>query len=285
MALFVLCGMTVLCAAFAPRHRVHLQPTRHSPDDLEVSGSLRGLPPGTIEFIAYSDLLSLPQETYRVTNDTNFGRPITVSGIPLETLPRLLGAQQGAAMVIAVADDQYAGHYPASYLQVHHPLLVLKVNGKDSAHWPLGIDGVPLGPYMISHPNFKPSFRVLSHNDEAQVPWGVVRINLRRESEVYGPIQPPHAAAKDSRIHEGYTIASQNCFRCHSRLGEGGRKSRILWDELARKAVTSPSYFDAYVRDPKKLNPKSQMAASPQYDHATMLALRQYFATFAEPTR
>jgi hypothetical protein len=36
------------------------------------------------------------------------------------------------------------------------------------------------------------------------------------------------------------------------------------------------------VRDPKAINPDSQMAASPQYDAATLRALRAYFADFAE---
>jgi hypothetical protein len=46
------------------------------------------------------------------------------------------------------------------------------------------------------------------------------------------------------------------------------------------KAMTDPNDFDAYVLDPTKVNPKSQMAASPQYDKATLQALRRYFSTF-----
>ncbi|MGA7157632.1 MAG: hypothetical protein WBY53_12330 [Acidobacteriaceae bacterium] len=240
------------------------------------------MPRGETRFVSYEQLLSLPQESYNVANDPNFGRPITISGVALEKLPALLGAQPGASMVIAIGDDQYAAHYPASYVRAHHPLLVLKVNGKDPAHWPLGVDGVPMGPYMISHPNFQPSFHVLSHQDEAQVPWGVIRIDLRREEKVYAPIQPHGPAARDPLVLQGYTIARQNCFRCHNRLGEGGRKSKFLWGDLAQKAITKPHYFDVYVRSPKKINPRSQMAASPEYDDATLLALRRYFSTFAE---
>jgi len=51
---------------------------------------------------------------------------------------------------------------------------------------------------------------------------------------------------------------------------------------VARRAGTDPQWFDAYVRNPKKTNPASQMAASPQYDAATLAALRAYFVTFQE---
>jgi hypothetical protein len=51
---------------------------------------------------------------------------------------------------------------------------------------------------------------------------------------------------------------------------------------VARRAQNDPAWFDAYVRDPKKINAASQMAASPQYDDATLRALRAYFAEFTE---
>jgi mono/diheme cytochrome c family protein len=137
----------------------------------------------------------------------------------------------------------------------------------------------------VSHPSFKPSSRVLSHDDEAQVPWGVVRLDLRREQTVYAPIEPRGATAKDPVVQQGYAIARQNCFRCHSRSGEGGQKSKLLWRDLAQEAVTNPNQFDAYVRHPKNTSSQSQMAASPQYDDATFSALRRYFASFQETSR
>jgi hypothetical protein len=50
-------------------------------------------------------------------------------------------------------------------------------------------------------------------------------------------------------------------------------------------AATNPNQFDAYVRRPKSTSSQSQMAASPQYDDATLSALRRYFASFQEPSR
>ena len=285
VALLVLCGMTVCTAAFETEHRLVLLTSRHAPSDLEVGGSLQKVPRGETRFVSYESLLSLPQESYLVTDDTNFGTRVQVSGVSLEKLPAWLGAESGASMVIAICDDKYAAHYPASYVHAHHPLLVLKVNGLKPDHWPLGVDRLPMGPYMVSHPSFKPSFRVLSHEDEAQVPWAVVRLDLRREQTVYAPIEPQGAAANDPIVQQGYTIARQNCFRCHSRAGEGGKKSKLLWRDLAHEAVTNPTRFDAYVLRPKSLMPQSQMASSPQYDDATLRALRRYFASFQETSR
>jgi mono/diheme cytochrome c family protein len=99
------------------------------------------------------------------------------------------------------------------------------------------------------------------------------------------PIEPQGAAANDPVVQQGYTIARQNCFRCHSRSGEGGQKSKLLWRDLAHEALMNPTRFDAYVRHPKNIIPQSQMAASPQYDDATLNALRRYFASFQETSR
>jgi mono/diheme cytochrome c family protein len=285
VALLLLCGMTVCTVAFEPKQHLNLQTSRHAPSDLEIGGSLEGVPAGQTRFVSYASLLSLPQESYTVTDDTNFGKAVQISGVVLAKLPGWLGAEPGVTMVIAVCSDKYAAHYPASYVSAHHPLLVLKVNGAEPDHWPLGVDRIPMGPYLVSHPKFQPSFRVLSHNDEAQVPWGVVRLDFRNEQAVYAPIEPQGAAASDPVVQQGYTIARQSCFRCHSRSGEGGQKSTLLWRDLAHEAVTNPARFDAYVRSPKSLNAQSQMAASPQYDDATLSALRQYFSSFVEGAR
>ena len=263
----------------AQQTRVSLYRTRASASDLEIGGALADVSKGQTRFVRYSDLLTLPLETYTVADDTNFGKTVRITGVSLATLPRWLGAAPGAGMVIAVCDDAYAAHYPADYLKAHHPLLVLRVNGKDPAHWPVGVDGVPMGPYMVSHAHYTPSFRVLAHDDEAQVPWGVVRLEFRNEQQVYAPIEP---RLRSPLVDQGYTIARQSCFRCHSNGGEGGLKSNRSWGVVARRAQNDPAWFDAYVRDPKKINAASQMAASPQYDDATLRALRAYFAEFTE---
>jgi mono/diheme cytochrome c family protein len=274
-----LCVATSLCVSAENTSQLVLHETRQSKSDLEIGGSIKGVPKGQTRFVTYDDLLKLPQVSYAVTDDPNFGKAVEVSGVALEILVAKLASAPGGGMVIAICDDNYDAHYPSEYMRVHQPLLVLRVNGKQPAEWPIGADGFAMGPYMISHPFFKPSFQVLKHSDEAQVPWGLVRLDFRDEREVYMPIEP---RTTGTLKQQGYTIARQSCFRCHSRDGEGGTKSDVSWSGIARHAVKEPDYFDAYVHDPKAINPDSQMAASPQYDAATLRALRAYFADFAE---
>jgi hypothetical protein len=39
---------------------------------------------------------------------------------------------------------------------------------------------------MITNAKFTSSFKVLAHADEAQIPWGVVRLEIREEKAVWG---------------------------------------------------------------------------------------------------
>lgn len=193
----------------------------------------------------------------------------------------MFGAAPESDMVVAICDDKYRANYPRAYMEKHDPLLVLKVDGRLSPRWPKDPETHgSMGPYMISHPKFTPSFRILSHADQAQIPWGVVRIEFRDEKSLLGVIAPRGPHAQDNSVQAGYRIAQQNCFRCHAMGPEGGEKSGRPWLVLAAWAMASPEYFSAYVRDPKKKNPHAEMPANTGYDDATIRALRDYFATF-----
>lgn len=285
VALAALCGAASIRAAHSdPPRPTHIawHANRQSVSDLEIGGALAGLPREQTRFVSFSELARLPQETDVVTDDAGLGKSVRIRGIALERLPRLLGAANGAGMLTARCSDGYAAHYPQAYLQAHHPVLVLWLDGKPSAQWRVLSNGDSMGAYLVSHARYTPAFQVLSHKDEAQVPWGVVRVDFEPETVVYAPITPRGPHADDPAVQQGYAIARQNCFRCHDRGGEGGEKARRSWDVVARRAVTDPQYFDAYVRQPKRLNPASQMAASPGYDDQTLRALRAYFKPFAE---
>ena len=260
---------------------VSLNATRRSPSDLEVGAELRGLPPGTTRYVPLSALLALPQVAYTVTDDPTFAGPTKISGVPLEELARLLGAAPESEIVVAICDDKYRGYYPRAYVTAHHPLLVLRVNGQLPPRWPKDPETHgSMGPYLISHPKFTSNFKILSHADEAQIPWGVVRIEFRDEKAVWGAIAPRGPRAQEPAVQGGYRIAQQNCLRCHNMGGEGGEKSGRPWLVLAAWASASPEYFSAYVRGPKKKNPHAEMPGNPSYDGATIQALRDYFATF-----
>jgi Cytochrome C oxidase, cbb3-type, subunit III len=258
-----------------------LHPGRESDTDLEIGGDLAGLPTGSTRFISYNDLLTLPQTTYIVSDDGNFDGKTRVSGIPLIELAQHLGMGGDAKLVVAICYDGYRANYPTAYLAAHRPLLVLKIDGKTENNWPKSKYGGSLGPYLISNPAFTPSFKVLSHTDEPQIPFGVTRLEFRDERVVLGSIAPPGKYPPNSPVIAGYRIAQQNCFRCHNMGAEGGRMSGRSWPILGMWASTEPDYFSRYVKNPKAIDPKNHMPGFPQYDAATIDALRQYFSTFA----
>jgi hypothetical protein len=258
-----------------------LHAERSSAGDLEVGGDLAGLPPGATRYIRYEDLLRLPQETYTVSDDSNLPAKTEITGAALETLARLLGEGSADTLVVAICDDQYRANYPHDYVAAHHPLLVLRINGKPHDQWPPLKEGGSARPYLISHPFFKPAFKVLSHEDEPQIPYGIVRIELHRESVVFGAIRPPGKWAPDSPVDQGYVIARQDCFRCHNMGAEGGTKAGRSWLKLAAGAVQDGQRFRQTIRNPASVNPKATMPAHTDYDDATLDALTAYFKTFA----
>jgi mono/diheme cytochrome c family protein len=266
-------------AVFSPA----LHRARHSPLDLEVGGELSGLPSGTTRYITRDDLLALPQVAFTVIDDPNFTGPTQVRGVPLEELVRHLVTPPDSDLTVAICEDQYRANYPRAYITAHHPVLVLTINGKPPAGWPKDSEShdKDMGPYMISHPRFSPTFKILAHQDEPQIPWGVVRLEFRKEKAVFGAIAPrgPHAA--EPAVQDGYRIAQQNCFRCHNLGQEGGQKAGYSWVVLSAWATASPDNFAAYVRNPQAKNPHAQMPGNPTYDDATMQALLAYFRTFS----
>ncbi len=264
-----------------------LHEKRQLPSDLEVGGSLAGFPPGTTRYIARDELLALPQVNFIGADDVNFVGPTKIRGVMLEELARRLGAPSASDMVVAICDDGYSANFPHDYLLAHHPVLVLEVNGEPPSGWPKAAEdhSSGMGPYMISHPKFTPSYKILSHAEEAQIPWGVVRVEFREEKIVFGAIAPRGAQARAREVQDGFRIAEQNCFRCHNAGSEGGQKSGLSWESLSLLAAASPGDFSAYIRAPLTKNSSAQMPGNPQYDDATLAALTAYFRTFSEPAK
>jgi mono/diheme cytochrome c family protein len=279
-------GIALHQAPTAPSSlRLHAE--RSSPSDLELSGEeLRGEKgsPGATRYLTRDDLLSLPQVTYTVTHDANFIGPTEVSGVLIEDLAQALAASPNSDMVVAICSDQYRAYYPHSYVADHHPLLALKINGQPPAGWPKDSETHThdMGPYLISHAKFTPDITLFT-NAEAQIPWGVVRLEFHNEKTVFGAIAP-RRQAYDLFIRAGYRIAQQNCFHCHNSGQEGGMKSGRPWLFLAAVAIMDPKYFTDYVSDPQSRNPNAQMPGNKTYDSAEIAALVAYFQTFQSST-
>src|ERR1019366_7419299 len=155
-----------------------LHTQRSSPGDLEVGGELAHLPQGSTRFLRYEDLLALPQETYTVSDDTDLPPNTEISGVPLDQLERLLGKSPHDPIIVAICYDHYRTNYPADYLDQHHPLLVLGINGKLRDQCPRSRPGAARGPYLTSHPASNPALKTLSHWDEPQIPYGVTRLEF-----------------------------------------------------------------------------------------------------------
>jgi hypothetical protein len=206
-----------------------LREARSSDLDLEVGGELAGLPAGAVRYLRREDLKAMPQVSYRVTDDTNFDGAVQVSGVELEVLAQKLGAGREKAVIVAVCGDLYRAHYTRAYVETHRPVLVLEINGKAPAGWPRRKEsaGTGMGPYVISHPQFRPSFKILGNEEEAQIPWGVVRLEFRNEETVFAGITPRGANASDPVVEAGYQIARQNCLRCHGPASYGRLKGQL----------------------------------------------------------
>jgi len=271
-----------LATATTPESKSVLNAERASPDDLELGGQLAGTPAGATRYIRYKDLLRLPLETHIVDDDTNFPRGTRITGVALDVLASRFAKYPDETLIVAICDDKYRSNFPRDYRAAHHPLLVLRINGKSRDGWPKSEYGGSLGPYLISHPFFKPSFKVLSHDDEPQIPFGVLRIEFRREPVVFGAILPPGNPPPGSPIAQGFIIARQDCFRCHNSGEEGGTMAGSSWQQLGTMAQDNPRRFRAIIRNPKSVSPNAKMPGQPGYDGATLDALTAYFKPFAK---
>jgi cytochrome c2 len=276
----LLLASAALVALFPAESKLPLHVDRASAGDLEVGGVLAGVADGSARYIRYEDLLRLPPETYTVNDDSNFSPKTRVEGVPLDALARLIGKAPDNLLIVAICYDKYRTNYPPDYLAAHHPLLVLRINGQTRDHWPPSEYGGSMGPYLISHPFFKPAFKVLSHEDEPQIPFGVVRLELRTEPEVFGAIRPGAAWRENEVVQQGYIIARQDCFRCHNMGSEGGTMAGRSWQKLAAIANTDGRRFRQTVHNPASVNPGAKMPAHADYDDATLNALTAYFKTF-----
>lgn len=274
-------AFTVLCATVVAGSRVALRAERSAFDDLEIGGEIFGQPAGAVRYLRYEDLLRLPRETHVVNDDSNFAHGTVIEGVALQTLAEMYARAPGSALIVAICNDKYRTAYPRDYLATHHALLVLKMNGQTREHWPPASGGEPLGPYLISHSFYKPAFKVLSHEDEPQIPYGVVRLEFRDESTVFGAIQPGSEWRDNQQVQQGYTIARQDCFRCHNNGAQGGTMAGQSWAALASIAAGSPARFRTIVHDPAQVTPGAKMPPHVDYDSATLDALTAYFKTYA----
>jgi hypothetical protein len=261
--------------------KLSLLDKRSLPTDLGLSGDVPGASSYAGRYVAYSELLKLPQVTFTVTDDVNFPGKAEISGVYLSELMRMFNIPEKNTLVAAICNDEYEAHYSAEYRAAHHPILVLTINGKQPALVKRTGDAGSYGPYLISHPSFTSRYRTLADSEEAQIPNGILELRFVSEDQVFGAIHPHGDFAESSPQMQGYVIARQNCLRCHNAGAYGGHKAGISWSSLAGIANTKSGYFSAYIKDPQSQSAYAQMPSSPDYDNPTLAALTAYFRTLA----
>ncbi|WP_158944389.1 hypothetical protein [Granulicella sp. S190] len=274
-----------LLAADVPAPGHILQTDRNDASDLEIVGMASEISPGAIRYVSQKWLLSLPQITVTITDDENFRelpqQKLSVTGVYLDVLENSLGALPGADLLTALCEDGYRATFTREYVQMHRPILALKIDGLPIQTWVAQTHSYDPGPYFITHADFTPSFNVLSFQEIPKVPAKIVRLEFGTTEQVYGAIAPHQKGASNQQVIDGFRIAKQHCYRCHNMGGYGGVKAGKSWSTLGTYAAASPSAFERYLRNPKSIDPKSTMSPNPEFDDATAKALQAYFQTFA----
>ena len=249
--------------------------------DLEILKSDGG-PAIAIGYLNREELGRLPQVSAAVADDQDIPRVLHIQGVELDAVSRALHVGEWADMVDALCTDGYRSYYPKEMVATHRPILVTRIDGLSPRQWAAKNKQEDPGPYLILYRQFRPAWKVLAHEDKPQLPTNVVALEFEKQSAVFGRIAPRGAEAKRAEVSAGFRIAQQNCIRCHAEGATGGTKSSKTWDELGRDAHERPEWFAKVVRDPKSVNPNATMPGNPEYDAATLSALRSYFETFAE---
>ncbi len=268
-----------------PSQSISIYPERLFNSDLMVTGLVADLPSSGIGYVRYADLAALPLATFAIRNDENFparkdAPPLRVQGIYLDDLIRAIGVLPASDMISASCSDHYQTHYSSDYVARHRPLLGLTLDHSRTEVWASRRKAVDPGPYFVTHEGFKPSFHVLSHADQPQVPTNVVRLDFSTIAATYGAIAPRGTYSSHSLEMDGFVIARQNCLRCHNQGSYGGTKAGRDWTTLSTWAREQPAYFEDYVHNPKTFEPYSKMPPNPTYDRTTLHALTAYFRTF-----
>jgi mono/diheme cytochrome c family protein len=258
---------------------------RSAASDLEITGMAADITPGTVRYISFEQLLTLPQTTVTVRGDKNFRelrqQKLTVTGVYLDDLEHSLGASPGSDLLTILCSDGYRATYNREYMKTHHPILALKIDGLPVETWVGRTQIEDPGTYFVTHADFTPSFRILSFQEIPKIPEKVTRLEFGTSQQVYGAIEPHKKNASNLQVIEGFRIAQQHCYRCHNMGRYGGTKAGRSWQTLGNYAASSPSTFERYIRNPKSVDPNSAMPPNPTLDKSTAKALQAYFQTFA----
>jgi mono/diheme cytochrome c family protein len=252
-------------------------PTRSSPQDLEVFDIKADRSVSAPRYYRYEQLLTLPLITVKTAKDPNTQQPATYTGVYFNDLIQGLRSSPEQTVVGANCYDGYQQYYDLDYDEKHHPIFLLKYDGKAPADWPKSEHNSPMGPYCVVHENFRPLETVYGYTEEPRIPFGIVSVELTTYALSLGKFDAPDP--HNSEVTKGQKIAVGSCVSCHNNGSAGGKMAQRPWQVLAAHAVYNSDYFRQYVVNPQKFKPNVAMPAHPTFDSATLDALQTYFKT------
>jgi len=251
--------------------------TRTSSQDLEVFDIRADGSVSAPRYYRYEQLLTLRLVTVKTAKDPNTQQPATYTGVYFNDL--IPGLQSSAEQTVLGANcyDGYQQYYDPDYDEKHHPIFLLKYDGKAPAEWPKSEHDSPMGPYCVVHESFRPLETVYGYTEAPRIPFGIVSVELTSYALSLGKFDAPDP--HNSEVMKGQKIAVGSCVSCHNNGSAGGKMAQRPWQVLAANAVYNSDYFRQYVVDPQKFKPNVAMPAHPTFDSATLDALQTYFKT------
>jgi hypothetical protein len=153
-------------------------PTRSSSQDLEVFNIDADGSASVPRYYRFEQLLTLPQITVKTATDPNTQQPATYTGVYLNDLIQALQNSPEETVLGANCYDGYQQYYDPDYNKNHHPIFLLKYDGKAPADWPKSEHNSPMGPYCIVHENFQSSETIYGYTEAPRIPFGIVSVEL-----------------------------------------------------------------------------------------------------------
>ncbi len=252
-------------------------PTRSSSQDLEVIGIKPDGSPSAPLYYQYEQLLTLPLVTIKTAEDPNTKQPATYTGVYLNALIQALQSSSDQTVLGANCYDGYQQYYDPEYNDKHHPIFLLKYDGKPPADWPKSEHNSAMGPYCVVHADFQPSEVIYGYTEAARIPFGIVSVELTSYAFSLGKFDS--ANRSNPEAVKGQKIAIGSCVSCHNNGLAGGKMAQRPWQVLAANAVYNGDYFRQYVVNPQKFKPNVAMPPHPTFDASTLDALQAYFKT------
>jgi hypothetical protein len=117
-----------------------------SSQDLEVFNINADRSASVPRYYRFEQLLALPQTTVKTATDPNTRQPATYTGVDLNELIQALQSSPEQTVLGANCYDGYQQYYDPDYNEKHHPIFLLKYDGKSPADWPKSEHNSPMGP-------------------------------------------------------------------------------------------------------------------------------------------